>query len=264
MLQGFKKRNTWDLIWELFRTDFKLKYNDSVLGFIWVLIKPFSLFLIMYLVISNVFKVGGTVKNFPLYMLLGNMIISFWNEGTAYGMDSILGKAGMIAKVNFPRYIVLLSTSMLASVNFLINLLVFIVIASTRHIGFNIFHAIWFLFCMLGLYLLIVVTSMFLSVTYVKFRDLKQIWDLFNQLIFWATPIVYPASVLISKSKLFDIILTKINPISVFLMSARDAILYNDITYQVNVFIWFGIVIIIGFFGYIHYKKSIKRIAEFF
>lgn len=264
MFQSFKKRNTWDLIWQLFRTDFKLKYNDSVLGFIWVLVKPFALFMIIYTVISTVFNPGSVIPNYPLYLLLGNMYLSYWIEGSTHGMESLLSRASVITKVNFPRYIVLLSSTLLSSVNFLINLLVFIIIAAFNHLNPSPLQILWFIFCTFCLYSLITVISMFTSILFVKFRDLKQIWELFNQLIFWATPIVYSADTLIKKSALFDLLLTKLNPISVFLLSGRSAILYNDIDYKKSVFIWFIVIIIGGIIGYIYYKKSIKRIAEFF
>src|SRR5690348_9102140 len=122
MLQTIRQRNTLDLIWELFRTDFKLRYNDSLLGFIWVLMKPFSIFLIMYFVLTRVFP--SNEPNFALYLLIGNIFITFWSDGTNMGMDSLLSRAGLITKINFPRYTVLLSSTAVAVVNFLINTVV--------------------------------------------------------------------------------------------------------------------------------------------
>lgn len=264
MFESLKQRNTWDLIWQLFRTDFKLKYNDSILGFIWVLIKPFTIFAIMFFILSKVFP-SGAIQYFPLYLLLGNMVMSFWTEGTMLGMGSLLSRAGLITKVNFPRYIVLVSSTILALVNFVINIFIFFLLAFfyTSNTP-SLMQILWFVFCLGTLYLLITVVSMFLSVTYVKFRDLLHIWELFNQLIFWTTPIFFPIQALIEKSALIEIVLTKLNPISVLLISARSAILYNDIVLQRTVFAWFGIILIIGSLGYIYYKNSIKRIAEFF
>lgn len=260
---SLNKRNTWDLIWVLFRTDFKLKYNDSVLGFIWVLIKPFSIFAIMYFVVTKVFNNTST-PNFGLYLLLGNMVMAYWNEGTNQGMESLLSKANLIAKVNFPRYIVLISSTLLASVTFIINLCIFAIIAATKNIFPTPLQLLWFLFCVGILYAVITVTSMFLSITYVKFRDLKQIWELFNQILLWLTPVFYPITALLGKSEILDLIITKINPIAVILQSGRNAILYNDITNQITVFAWVGVITVTGIVGYLFYTKSIKRIAEFF
>ena len=261
-LQSLRQQNTIDLVWELFRTDFKLRYNDSALGFIWVLLKPFSIFLIMYFVLSRVFP--STEPNFALYLLIGNIFITFWSDGTSMGMDSLLGRAGLITKVNFPRYIVLISSTAIAVVNFFINLIIVSIFMIMAGLFPSIIHILWFFFCALILYILIVVVSMFLSIIYVRFRDMKQIWELFNQLLFWATPIFYSFDALIKKSEYMDLLLTKLNPISILLISSRNALLKSDIILQRNVFILLAAVLVIFYLGYIFYKKQIKKIAEYF
>lgn len=262
MLQSIRQRNTIDLIWELFRTDFKLRYNDSLLGFIWVLMKPFSIFLIMYFVLTKVFP--SNEPNFALYLLIGNIFITFWSDGTSMGMDSLLSRASLITKINFPRYTVLLSSTAVSVVNFLINCCIIAIFLIISGVTPGIVHIIWFFFCSFILYLLIIVVSMFLSVVYVRFRDLKQIWELFNQLLFWSTPIFYSLDNVINKSEVLNIVLTKLNPISIFLSSGRNGLLKNDIIFQVNVFVWLGIIIVLGISSYFFYTKSIKKIAEYF
>lgn len=262
MVKSFKKRNTWDLIWQLFRTDFKLRYNDSVLGFIWVLLKPFSLFLIMYFVMSKVFG-STTVDHYALYLLLGNIFMTLWTEGTNLGMNSLLYRAGLITKVNFPRYIVLVSATLLAVVNFLINICIFFVVAFFANITPTITEVLWFAVCMFTLYSLITVVSMFLSIGFVRFRDLQQIWELFGQILFWATPTFYTIDK-VANSKLFSLVLTKINPLSVILISGRDALLYGKFQYQGNVLAWLLGILVFGVLGYIYYRNSIKKIAEYF
>lgn len=267
MLKTVSQRNTWDLIFELFRTDFKLKYNGSVLGFIWVLTKPFLIFMIMYIVISNI--VGrGEVEYFGLYLLLGNIFFQFWIEGSTGGMESLLNRAALITKINFPRYIVLLSSTILSSVNFLISLGIYFVIAAFNQQIPSIIHFLWLLFCIGVLYLFILVLSMFISIMYVRFRDLKQIWELLGQIIFWATPIFYNPvkfeEISIFGIHIFKLIHDWFNPVSVMLRSGRNAILYDDITLQTNVFAWLAGTIVAGAFGYIYYTNKVKRIAEYF
>ncbi len=262
MLKSLKQQNTLDLIWQLFRTDFKLRYNDSFLGFLWVLMKPFCIFLIMYFVLSKVFP--SNEPNFALYLLIGNVFITFWSDGTNMGLESILSRAGLITKVNFPRYIVLISATAIAVVNFLINSAVVAVFLVFQNIIPSLYQILWFFFTAGILYILILAVSMTISVIYVRFRDLKQIWELLNQVLFWATPVFYSIDNIIKKSEFFDFLLTRANPLSVLLTSGRNAILKQDITYQYIVFIWGAIILILLFFSYLFYKKSIKRIAEYF
>ncbi|MFW5719738.1 MAG: ABC transporter permease [Candidatus Dojkabacteria bacterium] len=263
MFTSLKQRNTWDLIWQLFRSDFKMKYNDSVLGFIWVLTKPFAIFTIMYFVVSRVFRFDD-MEYFPLYLLLGNMFITFWTEGTTLGMGSLMNRQNLITKVSFPRYIVLISATFLALINFVINILIFMVIGIFAGIMPGILQLVWFLGIILVFYFLIIVTSMILSVLYVKFRDMLHIWELVNQLLFWTTPIFYPVALVAERSKFMEIILTILNPISVLLTAARDAIIYDELTSEFIVGIWLIIMLIAGILGYFYYKYSIKKVAEYF
>lgn len=262
MLKSLRNQNTIDLIWQLFRTNFKLKYNDSILGFLWVLMKPFATFLMMYYVLSKIFP--SNEPNFAIYLLIGNVFLTFWSDGTSMGMDSLLSRAGLIMKVNFPRYTVLISSTAISVVNFLINLSVVGIFMIFSGIIPSLIHILWFLFCSFILYMLILMVSMFISVIYVRFRDLKQIWELFNQLLFWSTPVFYSIDNLIKKSEVFEMILLRLNPISVLLISGRSAILKKDIILQPQVFIWLGIILFLWIFAYIFYRKSIKKIAEFF
>ena len=263
MITSLRQRNTWDLIWQLFRSDFKMKYNDSILGFIWVLTKPFAIFTIMYFVVSQVFRFGD-IENFPLYLLLGNMFISFWTEGTTLGMGSLLNRQNLITKVSFPRYIVLVSSTFLALINFIINISVFLLISLGAGILPNITQLAWFLSIVIVFYFLILITSMILSVLYVRFRDMLHIWELINQLLFWTTPVFYPISLVAENSRLLEIFLTIINPISVLLTAARNAIIYGELTSGFIIASWLLLMLIIGAIGYFYYKSSIKRVAEFF
>jgi ABC-2 type transport system permease protein len=262
MLKSLQKQNTLDLIWQLFRTDFKLKYNDSILGFLWVLMKPFSTFLIMYFVISRVFPSND--PNFALYLLIGNVFMTFWSDGTGMGLDSLLSRAGLITKVNFPRYVVLLSSTAISVVNFIINTAVVTVFLLYQQLIPNPIQIAWYFFCSLALYLVILVFSMFTSIIYVRFRDLKQLLELFNQLLFWSTPVIYSVDIVSQKSEVLYFVLHWLNPISVFLTSARNGILRNDIIWQENVFVWVVILAVLGTVAYIFYTKQIKKVAEYF
>lgn len=262
MLASLKKRNTYDLIWILWRTDFKLKYNDSVLGFIWVLIKPFSVFLILYVFLTNIFP--SPVEHFVIYLLIGNVFISFWTEGTNLGLDSLLSRAGLITKVNFPRYTVLISSTSIALVNFLINSIIVFIFVFVNGLKPRIMDVLWYFLCSAILYMIMITVSMFLSILYVRFRDLKQIWELFTQLLFWMTPVFYSYQALASKNEIFELILYWLNPVSVLLISAREALMRNEITLQFNVFAVMSLFLVLFGIGYTFYKKQIKKIAEYF
>lgn len=260
--KSLRNRNTIDLIWQLFRTDFKLRYNDSVMGFLWVLMKPFSIFLILYFVLTVIFP--SQIENFPVYLLIGNVFVTFWSDGTNMGLDSLLSRAGLITKVNFPRYIVLISSTAISVVNFLINSMIISIFVILHGLRPGPIQILWYFVCAIILYLLILAVSMFISLIYVRFRDLKQIWELFNQILFWLTPVFYSYQVVAENSEILRLILFWLNPVSVLLISARAAIIENDIKFQTNVFVVAAVILIFLKLGYIFYKKYIKKIAEYF
>ncbi len=265
MLRSFQNRNTWDLISQFFKTDFKLKYNNSILGFLWVLIKPLAIFAILFTITSRVF-VNQSIGHYPFYLLLGTIFSSFWNEGTMSGLGAIQNKSGLILKVNFPRYIVVISATLIPVINLLINLLVFFLLLTFfkgHEKTILPIHLGWFIVSILGLYMLIFTFSLFTSILYVKFRDLLHIWELFLQMLFWMTPIVYDASKVLHDGALKTVV-TQLNPLSVFITAARDAVVYQDIKNPELVGIWLLVGIIGLLLGYAYFKRSVPRVAEDF
>jgi ABC-2 type transport system permease protein len=204
------------------------------------------------------------MENFAVYLLIGNIFITFWNDGTSMGMDSLLSRAGLITKINFPRYVVLISSTGIAVVNFFINCVVVAIFMYVSNVIPSLIHVVWFFFCSFILYLLILVVSMFLSIIYVRLRDLKQIWELFNQILFWSTPVFYNYFTVSQNSSIMETLLSYVNPVSVLLVTSRNGLMNGDIILHSSVFMWIGIIFIVGGLGYLFYKKQIKKIAEFF
>src|SRR5580693_8462127 len=119
----FSKKNR-ALLAELVRTDFKLRYQGSVLGYAWSLLKPLLLFVILYIVFVYFLKIGKGVPHYPVYLLLGIVLWNFFNEMTSQSLGSIVGRGDLIRKIRIPRWIIVISTSLSAMINFLLNLIV--------------------------------------------------------------------------------------------------------------------------------------------
>ena len=264
MLKTIFAPNTRDLISQFVRTEFKLKYNNSVLGFIWVLIKPMVTFLVIFVVLSRVFP-NGSIHDYPLYLLLGTVISGHFNEATSSGISSLLNKQNLILKVNFPRYIVILSAVLLPAINFFINLSIYFAVSIVFFQKFpGIISLIYFIFAYLMFFTLIVGFSLITSIWNVKLRDVGSIWDLVLQLVFWVTPIVYDIKVITAKSNLIGTLIDKFNPISVLLTITRNAFIDDQVTRPGLLFAWWGVAIIVAGIGYFYFKKNIKKIAEDF
>src|SRR5690606_12901516 len=121
------------LLAELVRTDFKLRYQDSILGYLWSLLKPLFLFAILYIIFGVILKLGKGVPNFPVYLLIGVVLWEFFTEATKQGMSAVVKRGSLLRKINFPKYIVVFSATISAFINLLINLAIIMVfILATR------------------------------------------------------------------------------------------------------------------------------------
>ena len=112
------------LLNELTKTDFKLRYQGSVLGYLWALLRPLMMFAILYVVFCRLLRIGGDIPHYPVYLLTGTVMWSFFTECTMQGIKAIIVRGDLLRKINFPKYIVVVSATLTAAVNMLINLTV--------------------------------------------------------------------------------------------------------------------------------------------
>lgn len=212
------------LLKELTKTDFKLRYQGSVLGYLWALLRPLMMFAILYVVFAKLLKIGNDIPHYPVYLLCGTTMWSFFTECTSQGIQAIVSRGDLLRKICFPKYIVVVSATLTAVINMLINLGVIVIFALINgvHPSLN-----WLLvpFSLLELYILSLGISLLLGSINVKYRDVTSIWDVFIQALFYAVPIIYPISMITSTS-LFAAKLILLNPISQAIQDIR----YNLIT----------------------------------
>jgi lipopolysaccharide transport system permease protein len=188
----FTKKNLRILI-EIAVSDFKVRYQNSVLGYVWTLIKPLLLFAVLYVVFSLFMRFP--VENYQLYLLLGVIIWNFFAEATVIALRSFETKQSLITKIYFPRIIVVIASTITSFMTFLLNMIVFFVFLALSNIGFQL-SFFFFLVYIFELYFIILAVSLVLSAFYVKFRDLSHIWEVLLQIGFWLTPIIYPVSLI--------------------------------------------------------------------
>ena len=182
-----------NLLKELVKTDFKLRYQGSILGILWSVLKPLALFFVMYMVFVRFLKFTDGTPTFPIVLLLGISLWSFFSEATSVGMRSIVDRGDILRKINFPKTIIVLSTTTGSLIGLAINLVVVIIFALFSGVQFT-----WWVllvpFGILQLYAIAMGLAFILSALYVKFRDIGHIWDVVLQALFYATPIIYSIS----------------------------------------------------------------------
>lgn len=220
-----KYRYSLILLKELVKTDFKLRYEGSALGMVWSALRPLLLFGVMYVVFVHFLKFGEGIPFFAVSLLLAIVLWNFFNETTSQGMRAIVDNGGILRKINIPKYVLIVSTSMSALINLGISLVIVLIFALISGVEFSptVFLIIPII---IELYIFALAVSMILSALYVKFRDLGHIWDVVLQAGYFATPIIYPLSMIISFSPLAAKVLL-MNPTAQIIQDARWAITYS-------------------------------------
>ena len=263
-MRYFTKKNR-ALLAELVRTDFKLRYQGSVLGYGWSLLRPLLLFLILYIVFVQFLRIGATVPHFPVYLLLGIVIWNFFYEMTTQSLGSIVSRGDLIRKIRIPRWIIVLSSSISALINLLLNLVVVAGFMVVNHVELSSSIA-WLPLILLEVYIFAFGLSLLLSAFYVKYRDVNYIWEVMTQAGFYITPILYPLG-LITNLTLQKLIM--LNPMAQTIQAARySSVTHETITgYQVfeggwYMYIPYIIVAVTFLAGLLYFRTQAKYFAE--
>ena len=255
------------LLKELTKTDFKLRYQGSILGYLWALLRPLLMFAILYIVFAKLLKFGGDIPHYPVYLLTGTTLWSFFTECTSQGIQAIVNRGELLRKICFPKYIVVVSATLTAVINLLINLVVVIIFALINGVTPS---WTWLIvpFVVLELYGLSLGISFLLGAINVKYRDITSIWDVLIQALFYAVPIIYPITMVAATSPLAAKIIL-LNPIAQTIQDIRYLLITNEtITtwgYIEDSFLRFIpilVVIIILIWGSWYFRKKSKRFAE--
>lgn len=243
------------LIWVLVLTDLKIRYKNSVLGFVWTFLEPLLLLGVLYLVFTNIFKYE--IENYPLFLLLGLVFWYMFSRGTTMGMNSLISRSNLIQKIYFRREILVISsitTSLIMMIfemgAFFVFMIIFGAAPSTLIIFFPLLLVALFVFT-LGI-------SFVLSILNVYFRDIQHIWGVILQAGFFISPIFYKLDVF--PDEIANIL--RLNPL-VGIIELSRALVINDvmpttemISYMITMTgIVFGI-------GYLSFKKMDKKFVE--
>lgn len=214
------------LLKELTKTDFKLRYQGSLLGYLWALLRPLMMFAILYLVFAKLLRIGNEIPHYPVYLLCGTTMWSFFTECTSQGIQAIVNRGDLLRKISFPKYIVVVSATLTAVINMLINVVVVIIFAFINGVSFNL---TWFLAIpvIFELYILSLGISFLLGSINVKYRDITSIWDVLTQALFYAVPIIYPIS-MVATTSAFAAKIILLNPIAQTIQDIRYCLITHE------------------------------------
>jgi ABC-2 type transport system permease protein len=192
---SLRERIAYDarIIGVLARSEFKLKYAGSLLGYVWSLAKPLAYFTVLWVVFGSLFKSG--IERYPLYLLIGIVLNTFLIDAVSATLPSIVAKGPTIRRISFPPIVIPLATSIAAAMTFLANcvvVLVFLAVGGLRP------EPSWLLLVplLLELYLFVAAVALIAATLFVKFRDVAQLWEVTSAILFFIAPIMYPITIL--------------------------------------------------------------------
>jgi ABC-2 type transport system permease protein len=190
---GGDVRHFLSLVRALAAAEFRLRYMDSALSYLWCLMRPLMLFGILYLIFSHVLRFGGQIAHYPVVLLTSVVLWTFFAETAATSVTSLVARANVLTKSRMPRLAVPLAVVATAMINLAVNfvaVVVFMLVAGVTP------RASWLALPLLVAVLAVFTTgvSMLLAGLYVRFRDVGQIWSLAQYVLFYGSPIFYVAT----------------------------------------------------------------------
>jgi len=251
--------NYKELIWTLAKTDFKLRYHGSVLGYVWAILKPLLMFLILNFVFSSIFNPKNSgIQYYSLQLLTSIMLFNFFAEGTMAGLNSLIQKSTLVTKIYVPRWTIIVAATLNSLLIFLMNLIVIAIFFVWYQFFPGVVPILTFFFYIFLTYAVILGFSFIAAPLYVRFRDLTQIWEVITSAMFYAAPIVYPLSIL--PQKYHSIILA--NPIGYIIHFTKMALTENHYAPLWQNSLFASLVLVFFFVGILTYRKTEAKIAE--
>ena len=262
---GGDPKRFWTLTWTLAVLEFRLKFFGSVLGYFWQLVRPLLLFGVLYFVFTELVRLGGGVKNYPVILLMGIIIYSFYAEATGTAVGSVPDRESLVRKVHFPRLVIPLSVVLTTFLNFVLNFIVVMVFVLASGIAPR-WSWLEIIPLVIALTLLSTGIGTLLAALFVRYRDVRPIWDVILQISFYGSPILYPIEK-IPEEGLRRLIMC--NPLAVIVQQARHAIVDAGAPSAAEAMggaVWLliplGVLIGVCVLGYVVFDRSAPHIAE--
>ena len=265
---GSDWRRFWHLTRALAVTEFKLRFFGSVLGYFWQVMRPLLMIGVLYVLFTQVIDVGNDVPLYGVALLLGLVLYTFFSESTGTAVGSIVERENLVRKIEFPRLAVPLSVVLTALFNLALNLCVVFVflLASGGSVRWT-----WLQLIPLVALLMIFASgvAMLVSALFVRARDIKPIWDVALQVLFYASPIFYAIETVQQTAPTWVAKVLMLNPFAAILQQARHAVIdpkYDTAAQAIGpdwrLIIPLGIIFGVFALGYGGFRRAAPRLAE--
>lgn len=273
VIKRIQDRNRYALIVlrGLVKTDFKLRYQGSFLGVAWSVLKPLMLFAVMYMVFAKFLRMSDGTPTYPVVLLTGICSWNFVSEAISIGLRSIVDRGDLLRKIHFPNYIVVVSATVGSMISLGINYIVVLIFALFNHVHFT-WRVLLLPLNVLQLWVLALALALIFSTMYAYFRDIAHIWEVLQQILFYAMPIIYPLSYVTDKGGFYASVarLELLNPIAQTIQDIR----HNFIAPESQPTVWnqfsqwwvqvipLALTVILIVVGVYVFRRNSKKFAE--
>jgi ABC-2 type transport system permease protein len=264
---GGDARRALTLAFVIARSDFKLRFFGSVLGYVWQLMRPLLLFGVLYLMFAVILDVSSQPFS-GVALLLGIVLFTFFSEATGNAVTCVLDRESLVRKIQFPRIAIPLAIVLTACFNLALNLVVVFLFATISglapHWGWLVLPAL-----LVPLVAFATGLAMLLSALYVRYRDVEPIWDVVLQALFYGSLILIPYETVVEQGygTLASVLLA--NPLAAVVQEARTLAIdpaYVDVADAIGgawqLLIPLGAVAATFLLGLWVFNREARRIAE--
>jgi len=244
-----------NLIYNLVSRDLKVKYKGSILGFFWSLLNPLAMLIVYTIAFKYIIRIR--VEDFPLFFLCGFLPWTFLSLSLSMAVSSIKDNANLVKKVYFPREILPLSIVLSSLVQFLLTFVILIpaLLLFKIKLGLPILFLPFIILFQLSFTLGL---SLILSALNVFFSDVRHLLEIFLQIWFWLTPIIYPVSLVPERFQA----IYKLNPAVLFVESYRNSLLYNKALTLTELLSLFVVGVVFLMLGQLVFSSYSRKFAE--
>jgi len=259
---GDDPRRFWRLTWTLAVTQFRLKFYGSVLGYLWQLVRPLMLFGVLYVVFTVAIRLGGGIKLFPVVLLTGIVLFTFFSEAVSTSVNALVDREPLLRKVEFPRMAIPCAVVLTALMNLSLNLLVVVFFAVISGVDLHL-SQLQFPVILLVLVLFVLGISLLVSALFVRYRDVSPISDVFLQMLFYGSVIIFPLEALPASAQPW----VMLNPFAAIVQQTRHALIDPSAPSAFAVGGWrvgvaLAIILLTLIAGFLVFRRQAPYVAE--
>jgi ABC-type polysaccharide/polyol phosphate export permease len=244
------------LLWTLVRTDFKTRYHGTAGGFLWALLKPVAMFLVLLGVFSFIF---ASDPQYKLNLIVGLFLYEFFSEGTKTGLLSLRAKAYLLTKAKFPSWIIVVTAASNAAITLALFSAVLVVFLFMTGRGPGLVTLSLFLLYQACFFLIVVGFSLGASVLFMRYRDLNQVWEVVSHAGFFVAPVIYPMDILPERTHVY----LYAWPPTPIMMFSRAVLIDGSVPTALAHGLLLGETALVLLAGALVFRRHAPRVAEY-